>query len=52
MSEVDINHELKVLKMMLNLYLDKSVLVTEEGLKSLEANRDHKEAVIYAEQLF
>lgn len=51
MSEVDINHELKVLKMMLNLYLDKSVLVTEEGLKSLEVNCDHKEAVIYAEQL-
>lgn len=40
MSEVDINYELKVLKMMLNLYLDKTVSVTEEGLKSLEANRD------------
>lgn len=29
MSEVDINYELKVLKMMLNLYLDESVSVTE-----------------------
>lgn len=40
MSEVDINYELKVLKMMLNTYLDESVSVTEQGLKSLEANRD------------
>lgn len=40
MSEVDINYELKVLKMMLNTYLDETVSFTEEGLEFLEANRD------------
>lgn len=41
MSEADKDYELKVLKLMLNTYLDEIVSVTtEEGLKSLEANRD------------
>lgn len=40
MSEEDRGYELKVLKMMLNKYLDETVSVTEEGLRSLEANCD------------
>ena len=41
MNQADREYELKVLKMTINTYLDKTVLVTEEGLKSLEANRDY-----------
>ncbi len=41
MSEVEKDYELKVLKMVLNTYLDEiASAMTEEGLKSLEANRD------------
>lgn len=40
MSEVDKDYELKVLKMTINKYLDETVTITEEGLKSLKANRD------------
>ncbi|MFE1746339.1 acyl carrier protein [Coleofasciculus sp. H7-2] len=40
MSEVDKGYELKVLKMVANKYLDKTILATEESLKALEANRD------------
>lgn len=40
MSEVDANYELKVLKMMLNTFLDETVSVTEEGLEFLEAKCD------------
>lgn len=41
MSEVDKDYELKVLKMMINRYLDETVPVTWGGLWSLEVNRDH-----------
>lgn len=40
MSEVDKGYELKVLKMVANKYLDKTLSATEESLKALEANRD------------
>jgi acyl carrier protein len=39
-SEVDKGYELKVLKMVANKYLDKTLSATEESLKALEANRD------------
>lgn len=40
MSEVDKGYQLKVLKMVANQYLDKTISATEESLKALEANRD------------
>ena len=40
MSEVDKGYQLEVLKMMTNTYLNETISVTQEGLKSLEANRD------------
>ncbi len=40
MIQADREYELKVLKMTINTYLDKTVSVTETGLKSLEANQD------------
>lgn len=40
MSEVDKGYELKVLKMVINKYLDETISVKEESLKALKANRD------------
>lgn len=40
MSETDKGYELKVLKMVVNKYLDETISVTEESLKILEVNRD------------
>ena len=40
MSEADKGYELKVLKMMINKYLDESTSNTEESLRSLEVNCD------------
>lgn len=39
-SEADKGYELKVVKMMLNKYLDESTSTTEESLSALEVNRD------------
>jgi acyl carrier protein len=39
-SEADKVYESKVLKMMLNKYLDESTLITEESLSALEVNHD------------
>ncbi len=40
MSEVDKGYELKVLKIIINKYLDETVSDTSEGLQSLEVNCD------------
>jgi len=39
-SEIDKDYELRVLKMVVNKYLDETISATEESLKALETNRD------------
>lgn len=40
MSEADKGYELEVMKMIVNKYLEKSILLTKENINEFEANRD------------
>lgn len=40
LDQVNQDYELKILKTVIDMHLDKTIAFTEEGLKSLESNRD------------